>query len=358
MEEEKKLYPLAFCSLEDNYVWGDEIFKLADIGYRDTLVHDGWLAGVLMSELMDMYLDDVVGEHVFQYYGRQFPFEIKFVKVRGILPLRVHPGDELASQRYDLLGKEKLWYVAKAGKDARIALGFKDDTDAEKVYSACMNGTVETLLNIQCPHEGDFFHIAPGTVHAASGDLSIVEVSESSPLDFCLCTWGQETGEEEFDPAFNLVDALDFIDYRRYHHCHHGHDCDCGYGHDHKHGHEEELVKNLIKIPELTVNLMKLDRDPLHMYTENFGSFLCYTCVKGEASLQYEGEDGQQRRILKEGDVVLVPAECPDFIIAPIQTGTLLLEAMVDKRDDADPYINPDAEAHLPEEDDDCCCCN
>ncbi len=59
--EEKKLYPLAFCSLADEYGWGTDEFLLADLGYRDSLIREGWLAGNAISEIMDTYLDRVVG---------------------------------------------------------------------------------------------------------------------------------------------------------------------------------------------------------------------------------------------------------------------------------------------------------
>ena len=58
--DEKKLYPFRFCSLQDDYVWGSDEFKLADLGYRDSIVRDGWLAGNTMGEIMDTYLDRVV----------------------------------------------------------------------------------------------------------------------------------------------------------------------------------------------------------------------------------------------------------------------------------------------------------
>ena len=53
MTEEKKLYPLRFCSIQDEYVWGKDEFILADLGYRDSLVKDGWLAANTISEVMD-----------------------------------------------------------------------------------------------------------------------------------------------------------------------------------------------------------------------------------------------------------------------------------------------------------------
>ena len=214
MEEEKKLYPFKFCTLQDDYPWGSESFSLADLGYRDSLVREGWLAGNSLSELMDTYLDRVVGDGVYEFYGRQFPLCVRLLKCRGRMPLRVHPDDETAAQRYDFLGKEKLWYVLRAGADARILAGFRRDTDASEVYAKCLDGSVEDILNVVAPHAGQALRIPAGTPHAAVGDIEILEIGESSPMDFCLCGWGEEVHPDEFDPALTLVDALDFIDYR------------------------------------------------------------------------------------------------------------------------------------------------
>ena len=68
MEEEKKLYPFRLAVLEDAYSWGTDTFRLADLGYRETLVRDGWLAGNTLGEVMDLYMDRVVGERVFSFF--------------------------------------------------------------------------------------------------------------------------------------------------------------------------------------------------------------------------------------------------------------------------------------------------
>ena len=71
----------------------------------------GWLEGSTISEILETYLEDIVGENVYSFYGRQFPIMVKFMDIRGRMPLMVCPDDEVASQRYDTLGKVKLWYV-------------------------------------------------------------------------------------------------------------------------------------------------------------------------------------------------------------------------------------------------------
>lgn len=325
--EEKKLYPLRFCSLQDDYSWGTDEFKLADLGYRDSLIRDGWLAGNTISEVMDTYMDRVVGDNVYQFWGRQFPVQVKHIRVKGRMPLRVHPDASTAEQRYDLLGREKLWYVLRAGSSARLMTGFKHDTDASEVYSACLDGSIESLLNVVVPHEGQFVHIRPGVPHAAVGDVELIEVSESSPLDFCLCGWGEEVCTEEFDPALGLVDALDFIDYKAWK------------APAAPHAHARDVVQKLIDIQEFTVTKIQLT-DPLHIYSERFDSFILYSCLSGEASVQLEVLGQTARFPLNAGQTMLVPAECPDFLLVPTDRDTIILETTVAPREEKDLYLS------------------
>lgn len=330
MEEEKKLYPLKFCALQDDYPWGSETFQLADLGYRDSLVREGWLAGNSIAEVMDTYLDRVVGDAAYAFYGRQFPLCVRQLQVRGRMPLRVHPDDEIAAQRYDFLGKEKLWYVLRAGKDARLMVGFRADTDASSFYGKCLDGSVEELLGVIAPHAGQSLLIPPGTPHAATGDLDILEIAESSPMDFCLCDWGEELHPDEFDPALTLVDALDFIGYRHF---------------------EANAPAGplLADLPQLHVEKLPLHA-PLAISHDATALFLLYTCVRGAASAQLVLPGGQRLDFpLRSGETMLVPAECAEFHLVPLERDTLLLESGVRPKE-TDSYINPDAEPVLEEE--------
>ena len=353
MEEEKKLYPFKFCTLQDDYPWGSEEFKLADLGYRDSLIREGWLAGNSLSELMDTYIDRVVGDNVYEYYGRQFPVCVRLLRVKGRMPLRVHPDDETAAQRYDFLGKEKLWYVLRAGADARLLVGFRRDTDASEMYAKCLDGSVEDILNVIAPHAGQCLHIPAGTPHAAAGDVEILEIGESSPMDFCLCGWGEEVHPDEFDTSLTLVDALDFMNYQRF--------GDSPV----KPANDEKLPANDGKMPAnddalapgatrlLDLPQFRTDRIPLTtplQVRREIGPFLLYSCVKGGAAVQLSLAGGQTLDYpVKVGETLLVPAECSEFVIGPTERDTILLETTV-IRNDADPYINPAASPTLPED--------
>lgn len=332
MEDEKKLVPCRVSPIVDEYAWGIDEFKLADLGYRDSLVADGWLAGNTLSEVMDTYMDRVVGDNVYEYYGRQFPVQLKYIKVSGDMPLRVHPGDELAAQRYDLLGREKLWYVLEAGADARLHLGFAHATDASAVLGAIADGSLPGMLNVVPVQAGQCFHIAPGTVHGASGHLTIVEVSESSALDFPV--WGAQPGTEEFDPALSLVDALEFIDFGAF-------------------AAENEVVpepseaggQRLTSLPQFSVTLRSLEQ-ALRTRIEGPGAFTLYSCLRGAASVQ--AVDSHR---FAAGETLLIPAEVEEFTLVPLEPGTQVLEITVEHRSDPDSYTGSSVEEAAAEPD-------
>ena len=317
--EEKKLYPLGFCSIADEYGWGTDEFLLADLGYRDSLIRDGWFAGNAVSELMDTYLDRVVGDNAYSFWGRQFPFQIKRINVKGTMPLRVHPDAETAAQRYDFLGRRKIWYILSSGPGARILAGWKHDTDAGEVYSKCLNGTVGDLLKSFEPAPGQYLHIPPGTPHAASGQVEILEISESSPLDFCMSGMGAEVHPDEFDENLSLVDALDFIDYKEFS------------------GKPEKATGRFAAYPEFEIEMIDL-RAPLKVGGEA-DTFVLYLCLKGAADVTIDVLGQTAVFPLKPMQPVLVPAECPDFRVLPKTDGTALLEITVPFRQEHDSYV-------------------
>jgi len=385
---EKKLYPFKFIPVASKRPWGGdalvkvmgknfvecdeegnevklgadvkigESWELADMGIEDSVVADGWLAGNTISELMETYLERIVGEKVYNYYGRQFPLLIKFLDINDRLSVQVHPDDEVAAERYDSLGKAEIWYVMDAKPGAKIFAGFNKEMSAQELYDRCKNGTVEEVMNVITPRKGDSLLITPGTVHAADGGILIAEIQESSDMTFRLYDWGRE-----FNPAtarpLHLEEAIDIIDYRKFDdslfrkgplwekecHCH---DDEC-------HCHEDKVAETLAERPEFCATKINLT-DPLHIYTEQFESFIVYICVEGAASIQVpskndRGEDCMENYEFAKGETILVPAEMPDFFLVPRDRSTVLLEAVCRPEEGPDAYIDPETEAFLEGED-------
>lgn len=380
MEEKKNLYPIRFIPVAERKPWGGdalikklgkeftecdndgnevrlsekdrigESWEISDMGFIDSVVENGWLAGNTFGELMDTYIERIAGEDVYQFYGRQFPVLVKFLDIQGRTSLLVHPDDEVAGQRYDSLGKCKMWYVMEASDDARIYMGFRHGISAQEFYDRCIDGSVVEDLNTVRPHKGDWMLIRPGTVHAAEGGLLIAEVSESSDLDFSLCGW--EGGKDTASACpVHLEEAFDFIDLEKYDSA----GCPAEGSGDRSSHPGGEVTEELVSIPQFTVSKITV-HDPLSISNAHSGSFIIYIGINGEADIQVPdaSRDGSRRTEsyrLKKGSALLVPADMPDFFIVPLERDTELLEVRMDRREEADSYINPDTEPYLEGED-------
>ena len=303
--------------------WGLVEYRIADLGYIDSVALDGWLGGNSISDIMQTYLERFTGEVPFENYGTQFPVMVKWLDIKGRTSLHVNPDDEAAEQRYDAFGKTALWYVAATGPDAKLYLGFKRDVTATEFYEKCLDGTVEELLNVIKPEVGEHYLVTPGMVHAAQ-DVRLLEVAESSELWFRLHAWGDTESELHLEEAFDLID---FKAYRMPRPAK---------------GNPEAVMEKLAVTPQFTVNEIRL-RDAVRV-TDQGGSFRLYACVKGAGAVEVDGMD---RLRFKEGDAVLVPAELKDFVLVPTDRDTLVLEALLEPRHEPDAYIDPSAEPFL-----------
>ena len=116
-----------------------------------------------------------------------------------------------------------------------------------------------------------------------------------------------------------------------------------------------EVTEELVSIPQFTVSKITV-HDPLSISNAHSGSFIIYIGINGEADIQVPdtSRDGSRRTEsyrLKKGSALLVPADMPDFFIVPLERDTELLEVRMDRREEADSYINPDTEPYLEGED-------
>ena len=324
MEQNNKLYPLKFVPVERECEWGKESFLLADLAEVGTLVKSGWLGSNSMSELMETYLEDIVGEASFSYYGLQFPITVRVLDVEGRTPLVVTTDDRTAAARYDTFGKSLFWYVAEASPKAEIRVGFEDDCDASSFIGACEQGNPASLLRRFKVSKGDCFEIRPGLVYGASGKMKIIEISEASDLDFTVAEADGFTGE-------HLAEALDLIDYS------------AGKALPVQKT-EKDGITLLSDIPEFRISELNLDA-PVRIESGPRGTFSVYLCLSGSVSVRSSDgsssktEEGGSDVAVRSGELVLVPAGMGDFLLAPTSDGTTLLEIISGSREEPDSYL-------------------
>jgi mannose-6-phosphate isomerase len=337
MENKKAMYPLVFIEEKVENTWGKDSWIVADTGAQESVVQGGWLDNNSLADLMEAYTERVVGEKVMSWYGRQFPVSVKISQIQGRTPLWVHPDDEIAAQRYDALGKAKLWYVSHAGENARLCLGFKKEYNASDLYLGCQDGKIADMLHKITPQKGEAYLIEPGMVHAAQ-DVKLIEIQEASTLDFCIYNWGRE---DESQPLM-LEEALDFIDYGR-----------SLVQASQSHANIlDGAPEHLAERDEFIINKLCVS-DPMHIYTEEFESFILYVCAEGEVSIQshLEGNAKTENLILQSGKAVLIPADMKDFFLVPRQRESILLEVRI-SREEINTYtgesVEEDEAAQLP----------
>ena len=142
--------------------WGQVCYQIADLGAIDSMVYDGWLGGNNLSELMGTFLERVVGDDAFEFYGLQFPILVKVMKTSGRQPLQINAADDVAEERYDSFGKTSFWYVKEASEDASLFLGLNRDVEAGEFYRRCKEGTAWEILNEIHPKAGEFGAVRGG----------------------------------------------------------------------------------------------------------------------------------------------------------------------------------------------------
>lgn len=302
--ESKKLTPLKFLPDKQETPWGNIEYKLADLGFIDSMASEGWLGGNTISDIMQTYLERVSGETSFDWYGTQFPVLVKRITAKGCTPLHLNPDDEAAEQRYDAFGKTALWYIQEAGKDAALYLGFKKEVGAQQLFEASRSGSVESLLHKVKPGKGEFYLITPGMVHAAK-DVTILEISEASELSFNL--------ETDLEEAFDLIDL--------------------GAWRNPLPRPEGSLI---VSLPQFTVNCIPLSQ-ALKSHRDSDDTFLLYIAFDGEAVIQADNANYK----LRKDELIMIPAEVTDFALLPAAPDTVLLEVRMDPRPDDDIVSEP-----------------
>jgi mannose-6-phosphate isomerase len=129
---------------------------------------------------MDRYPEQMLGKLARRF--NRFPLLFKFLDVRELLSLQVHPADD----RKDLLpagetGKTEAWVVLEAGTKSRIYAGLKPGTTADDLRRAVASGVVADNVASFIPKQGDGVLVPAGTVHSL-GDVVVFEIQENSDV--------------------------------------------------------------------------------------------------------------------------------------------------------------------------------
>ena len=348
----KKLYPIRFEPIPKERVWGGkdltkilnkpfaedldlgESWEVSDLDGNDSVILNGYLQGNTLSEALETYLGDLVGDEIYNYFRNSFPLLVKLLDIQGELSVQVHPNDEIAMERYDSYGKSEAWYILDAAEDAAIYMGFNRQVSATEFYNRCKKGTVLEILNRYTPHKGDIFYIEAGTVHAAKGRVLMAEVQQSSDITFRLYDWGRENGPTA--RQMHLEEGIDTINYEAYDEGAYYLRANSSAGSD----------RILVQSDNFTIrerSIVGKSVISLSMYD----SFIIYICLEGEIVIAGIEDDFCER--LKTGETILIPASLSDFELTSQHEGAKVLEIYIDDITKREDYVE---ESDQPDDDD------
>lgn len=318
------LYPLKFFPILKERVWGGkrlsaeygkkakegskigESWELSAVQGDISLVANGFLEGNNLEEISEVYMGDLLGEDIFEKFGREFPLLIKIIDANEDLSIQVHPPDELAKERHHAYGKTEMWYVLEADDDAVIYTGFNREMTKELYLKSLEEGNVADILNKEKPRPGDVFFIPAGRVHAIGKGVVLTEIQQTSDITYRIWDWNRN-GLDGKPRELHTELAVDAIDYNTYE--------------SYKTKVEPELNKtvNIIDCKYFTTNVIELDKNINKDYSL-IDSFVIYICVDGKAKLEWEDQDMS----LDKGETVLIPALLERISIDPEPSARIL----------------------------------
>lgn len=299
---------MKFSPVFDDRIWGGEKIRtrlgldfapmtrcaeawvLSGYEGKQTVVSNGFLEGNEINELIEVYMDDLVGGKVFENTGGTFPLLIKFIDSRDWLSIQVHPGDELAQKRGMPNGKTEMWYVIEAEENAQLIAGFNRKISQKQYLDHLQKKTLPEIMNYEKVYDGDVFFMPAGRVHSLGPGVLLAEIQQTSDATYRIYDWDRrdDNGNERELHTEEALAAIDFNIYPEY-----------------KTNYNPRLNETvgLVSCPYFTTNLLELAQ-PLQKDYSDIDSFVIYIGLEGQMKIKC----GDSKIVAGKGEIVLIPA--------------------------------------------------
>ena len=282
-----------------------EAWVISDLERFPTTVANGSHSGDLLQDLVEVYMDELVGGKVYEAFGNQFPVLMKFIDAADDLSIQVHPNDEYALENEGCLGKTEMWYVLPSSPEAAIYLGWNQDMNPSLIHAKIQDGTLANYLREYKVKEGDVALIETGTVHAMLRNTIVAEIQENSDLTYRLYDYNRPGVDGKLRPL-HIDKALLTVDYKTAD--------DAVLTHPQT---NDKGIANAVRCPYFTTNILDIDQ-PIQRDYAPLDSFVVYMCVEGTCAVKALDTDSDDHTVtMKTGEAVLIPASLNDIVIAP-----------------------------------------
>lgn len=321
------LYPLKFKHIYKEKIWGGQKIK-NELGRNDipfekcgecweisavqgdiSIVENGHLAGNSLQEVIEIYMDELLGSKVYEKFGVEFPLLIKLLDTTDDLSVQVHPNDELAKERHNAYGKTEMWYVMDAEKDAKMYIGFNEQLDRDRYMEAVLCGEIVKKLNIETVEEGDVFFIPAGRIHTLGKNLLVAEIQQTSDITYRIDDWGR-LGNDGKPREMHIDLSLDAMSF------------DIPESYKTNYEMKEDSPVNIGECDYFITNIIALTKTYEANY-EHLDSFVIYMCVEGEVEIKLT--DGTLE-YLNRGETALIPACLKNITLNPMSKSAKILE--------------------------------
>ncbi|MCI1647741.1 MAG: class I mannose-6-phosphate isomerase [Bacteroides sp.] len=324
------MYPLKFKPILKQTLWGGnkiiafkhlnetisgvgESWEISAVENSESVVANGSDKGLTLPEMVRKYREELIGEANYARFGTNFPLLIKFIDARLDLSIQVHPGDELAKKRHNSFGKNEMWYVISAEKNANLISGFSKQITPKEYKERVHAGTFADVLQT-CPIQpGDVFYVPAGRVHGIGAGSFVAEIQQTSDVTYRIYDYNRKdkNGNLRELHTNQAIDAINFADVQDDFRTHY----------DQRKNEPVELVAS----PYFTTSLYDMTEEISCDYSE-LDSFVIFICIEGEC---YMVDDAHNEVSLRVGETILIPATVQDITITPKGSGVKLLETYV-----------------------------
>jgi len=301
------LYPLKFRAIKCPKIWGYESWQLSGYGDQVSVVSNGYLADNELNELIEVYMDELVGQHVYDRYGCQFPLLCKFIHAEDDLSIQVHPSDEQAKP-LGIAGKTEMWYVTEAEQDASMVLGFARDTSREEFQTKLADGSLMDLMQVVRAKAGNVAFLPAGIVHALRRGTTVAEIQQTSDSTYRIYDYNRRDSQGKLRPL-HVDQALDVMNYHR-------HDTPLV-----DYSAETNRPVELVRDSHFVTRLLRVEGTMECDYAE-WDSMVVYMCTSGRGQVLTEADEAVT---LAQDETLLLPASLPEVrLVAESGEWTLL----------------------------------
>ena len=287
-----------------------ESWELSGVEGDVSLVTNGFLAGNNLTEIIEVYMGDLVGEPVYNKFGNEFPLLFKFIDANDNLSIQVHPDDELSKERHNAYGKTEMWYVIEAEEKSNLVSGFTKKSNKEEYLEKLNNGQLMSLLKLHEVTEGDTFFIRAGNVHAIGAGVLLAEIQQTSDVTYRIYDYDRKDSSGNMRELHTDL-ALDAIDYK-------------SSNEKISYPNTKNEAVNLAACEYFVTNMVHINQ-PFNKDIYLLNSFVVYMCVKGSAIIKC---DNGEHESINKGETVLIPAAIENITIEP-KGETQLLEVYI-----------------------------